>query len=257
MPGAGAFGRLCRYCHTHVDDPGLLPGRERKATLCTHHTRGMVPNAVQSCSAIAQRLSPLREVDEKPSPTCSRTPDSMTWSTYVAAIRFEGRHWFFLDRVDDDHMLSPDNGVIRHSSGRFALYDSEAAARAAAQRLHEPHQDKSPHITDIDAMLAWCAAPKLATLDPCLAMQAWHQLIDFGVCDDFPDAIRPEEPGYELAVVVAKTHVSYAATDPVWWGRPAPEWTDSELSLLAQTLNAGIRRLAAEVIPALVRHLPK
>jgi hypothetical protein len=173
----------------------------------------------------------------------------MTWSTYVGEIHLESRPWFFIQRVDENHMQSGDNGVVRNSSGRTALYETEAAARAHGREWAEPLQDKSPFIVDIDSMLAWCSKPNVKTLDATLALSAWHLLIDLGVCEEFPDALRPKEAGYELSVVVDKVHDTHWVNGDPEAKRPLPMWRAGELSLLAETLKAGIQRLGSEILP--------
>ena len=82
-----------------------------------------------------------------------------------------------------------------------------------------------------------------------MVMMAWHTLVDVGAADPFPDAIEPHEPDYALSIVVDKVHDGSAATIEQPRVTARPEWSATELSLLAHTLRAGIRRLADEIIP--------
>jgi hypothetical protein len=173
----------------------------------------------------------------------------MTWSTYIQVIRFQNREWFFLQRVDDYDLLNGDNGVLRDSSGRIGLYTTVSEARAVAETIGEPLREQPPVTTDLDAVLAWSSSPKAETLDHTMVMMAWHTLIDVGAADPFPDAIEPHEPDYALSIVVDKVHDGSAATIEQPRVTARPEWSATELSLLAHTLRAGIRRLADEIIP--------
>ena len=153
----------------------------------------------------------------------------MGWNTYVQALRLDRQTWYYIQRVDDDLLV--DHPVLRAPSGAL-LHASEASALEVARQMAEPITPKELHTSDLDAALAWAAAPRASSLDVAHIMSSWHRLVDLGALPDPGD--DSTDTTSELAQIFDKVHF------PDVMG---VEWSAVELGLLADTIQAGIERL--------------
>ena len=169
----------------------------------------------------------------------------MTWSTYVDAVRIDGRDRFYLQRVND--RLSGEHPVLRSESGNVAWYETDAEARGAAYWLGEPLQeDHRVEPLDLDAALAWTEHPRAEGLDYGLLMGAWHTLATLGVTREPPVVLEKNDPDWLLGEVGDKVHIGYDAMSNPKSTFTVPEWSVDELALLANTLREGLRRLTSD-----------
>jgi hypothetical protein len=162
----------------------------------------------------------------------------MGWNTYVGAIVRHGRHYFYLQRINDE--LSGPHPVLVGIGERLGLYASEAEARAAAELLEEQVEAKTPYVEDLDAVHRWAVDPRADTIDNTLLMMGWHTLADLGVLEQMPVELDPSAPEYALSEIGDKIHIgNYMATYP---DAPfeTPVWSPAEVSLLAATLLRGL-----------------
>ena len=162
----------------------------------------------------------------------------MGWQTHLDALRLDGRAWYYLWRENDE--LSAGFPLLRAPSGAL-LHASESDAREVARQLSEQVSPKPMHTADLDAVLAWAAAPSASNLDPGVLVGSWYLLADLGTLAwsgerDYEAPAGVEEVFDKLSWHAMLSSQRYPPTTPV-------EWTSVELGRLAAILSEGVELL--------------
>jgi hypothetical protein len=126
----------------------------------------------------------------------------MGWRTYVDAVVRHGRHYFYLQRVDDD--LDGPHPVLPGMDGRLGFYTSEPEARAAAELFGERPAPKTPYVDDMDAVHEWAVDPRAESVDYALLMHTWHKLVHMNVLEEMPVELTCDRPSAYFAVPEAE-----------------------------------------------------